>query len=220
MKHQKKLTESWSHFYSYQLEARKLYPSIWMIPLTKKLRHVLAVVCKPGDKVLDVGANDRRFKDHLLQIHPDIQYKSMDIDPEGQHDYTSMDQIQETFDGVILSEVIEHLTFAKGVQLINDIGRVLKQGGYLIVTTPNVNHPYHFWNTPDHITPYYYDALAGLLLGMGFDIESLYRVHNQPFPQFYIRRYIGVWLHWYLSIDFAPTIIAVVRLRENDSNQR
>ncbi len=208
------LVESWSTFYSYQLEAQKLYKRVWNIPLIKKLALVFPKIAKEGTTILDVGANGYKLDEKIAKYVSGIRYKSMDVDPVGDHDYHSLSEIHEQFDIVVFSEVIEHLPFKEGVEVLRQIRGLIKPGGYIVVSTPNMNHPHRYWGTPDHITPYSYDALAGLLLGMGFQIESLYRVHNQPFPQIYFRRWIGVWLHRYLDIDFALSIIAVARLPE------
>jgi len=170
-----------------------------------------------GCAILDVGAHDRKLGMQLATLRPAIHYQSMDVDPAGEHDFRSMSEIgDEQFDLVNCSEVIEHIPFEDGVALLKEILRVLKPGGRVVVSTPNLKHPHRYWTSPDHITPYNYDALAGILLGVGYEMEVMYRVHNQPFFQFYFRRLIGVWLHWYLDIDFALSVIAVAR-RPNDS---
>ncbi|RJP24136.1 MAG: class I SAM-dependent methyltransferase [Candidatus Omnitrophota bacterium] len=208
------LIESWSTFYSYQLEAQKRYKRVWNIPYIKKLALVFPKIAREKTTILDVGANGNRLGEKISKYVPGIIYKSMDVDPVGDHDYHSLSEIKEKFDIVVFSEVIEHIPFKEGVKTLREIRELIKPGGYLVVSTPNMKHPHRYWGTPDHVTPYSYDCLAGLLMGLGFRIETLYRVHNQPFPQIYIRRWIGVWLHRYLDIDFALSIIAVARLPE------
>lgn len=44
----------------------------------------------------------------------------------------------DSFDGVSLVEVIEHLPDAEA--LVREIGRILRPGGWLVLTTPNVAH--------------------------------------------------------------------------------
>lgn len=43
-----------------------------------------------------------------------------------------------TFDGAVFTEVLEHIAFAKPVDVLNELTRVLKPGGSLLLTTPNV----------------------------------------------------------------------------------
>ncbi|MBN2328910.1 MAG: class I SAM-dependent methyltransferase [Candidatus Omnitrophica bacterium] len=203
--------KSWSTFYSLQKKGRKKFGSIWRIPLSKKLMHVIAPLLHDGMSVLDVGAHDRKLESKITALNSTIHYKSLDIDPFGNHDYRSFDEIKEKFDIAILSEVIEHLTFPEGVHLLQQIESVLKPGGAIVVSTPNMKHPHRYWTSPDHITPYNFDALAGILMMAGFELENMHRIHNQPFFPFYFRRWIGSWLHWYLDIDFALSIVAVGR---------
>lgn len=49
---------------------------------------------------------------------------------------------KQTFNQVILLEVVEHLTFSQYQKIIAEIYRVLKPNGYLYLTTPNV---FSFW---------------------------------------------------------------------------
>ncbi len=209
------ILDSWSTFYSYRKTIRRLYPSIWDIPLIKKLPDIFLEICPKECSLLDVGAHDRKLGERLAKSIPGLIYKTMDIDPVGDHDYHSMNDINERFDTVNLSEVIEHLCLEHGVKLLTEIGEVLKPGGYLVVSTPNLNHPHRYWD-PDHKTPYRYDALAGLLLALRFKVEVIFRVHNEPFPQLWLRRFIGVWLHRYLDIDFAKSIIVVARSKDGE----
>ncbi len=66
----------------------------------------------------------------MLQKHG-IQVKPCDLTKE------RLPFADETFDVVIFSEVIEHLR-VHPIILLREIRRVLKTGGYVIVTTPNV----------------------------------------------------------------------------------
>lgn len=208
------ILESWSTFYSYRIAVRRLYPTNWHIPLVKKLSDILLEICPKDSFLLDVGAHGRKLGERLAMSIPGLIYKTMNIDPVGDYDYRSMDQVTQRMDTVNLSEVIEHLSLEEGVKLVKEIRNVLKPGGYLIVSTPNMNHPHRWWD-PDHKTPYRYDALAGLLIALGFEIERIVRVHNEPFPRFWFRRYIGVYLHRYLDIDFAKSIIVVAQLKDD-----
>ncbi len=94
-----------------------------------------------------------------------------------------------SFDVVLFCEVIEHLTMDPLYALTN-IHRVLKQGGTLIVTTPNVNRLYNVAsilagiNINDtysgygvygrHNREYSKNELIGLLSHAGFDVETMF----------------------------------------------
>ncbi|MBP7737803.1 MAG: methyltransferase domain-containing protein [Spirochaetes bacterium] len=94
-----------------------------------------------------------------------------------------------SFDVILFCEVIEHLTMDPLYALIN-IHRVLKKGGTLILTTPNVNRLYNVAsilagiNINDtysgygiygrHNREYSKNELIGILNHAGFDIETMF----------------------------------------------
>lgn len=94
-----------------------------------------------------------------------------------------------TFDGVLCCEVLEHLTI-NPVAVLAEVHRVLKPGGWLILTTPNVvslenilnllhgrnvYRPYDlvFGPTWRHNREYTAGEVADLLKGNGFTIDHL-----------------------------------------------
>ncbi|MEM3503638.1 MAG: class I SAM-dependent methyltransferase [Nitrososphaeria archaeon] len=66
-------------------------------------------------------------------------------------------------DGVFFSHVIEHLQ--NPFPILEEIRRVLKNGGVLIVITPTEHK--HFYTT-GHVRAYTKETLSGTLLGVGF----------------------------------------------------
>lgn len=79
------------------------------------------------------------------------------------------------FDLVIFSEVIEHIEDDK--KALNDIWRVLKPGGYLIITTPSLNAPLYrlgllteFDKRVGHLRRYSTDGLCSLVIKSNFEI--------------------------------------------------
>ncbi|MDH4228066.1 MAG: class I SAM-dependent methyltransferase [Deltaproteobacteria bacterium] len=202
---------SWSTFYAKRKEMRKVFPSVYKLKLRKKLSDVVLEELKGGEAILDVGASTRRLADKIESSLPGgVTYKTMDIDKTQSHDYYSIGEIKEKFDVIVLSEVIEHIEFMDGMKLLRELRGLLKAGGRLIVSTPNLNHPNRYWDS-DHRTPYRYEELAGALLWAGFDVTKLYRIYNDQFIRRFIRVYVMSWLHKYLDVDFAKSIVAVAR---------
>lgn len=201
---------SWSTFYSYRLEVRGQYPSVYDLKIKKKLRDVVIEETNSGDKILDVGAYDRSLGKKIIDQFPLITYKTMDIDIAQPHDYYSLEEISESFDMIILSEVIEHLEFQKGISLLKKLFELLNRGGKIIISTPNLHHPNRYWDS-DHKTPYRYEEIGGALLSVGFRIDKIYRIYNAPFLQRCFRLYIASHFHKYLDVDFAKSIIVVAR---------
>lgn len=199
---------SWSRFYSHRLELRNRYRTVYRLKLKKKLLDVVIEELRSEGKVLDVGAHDRAVGEKLKSKLPSVIYKSMDIDRAEAHDYYSLDEISESFDMIILSEVIEHLEFCEGISLLRRLHQLLHLGGKLIISTPNLHHPNRYWDS-DHKTPYRYDEIGGVLLSVGFKVDKIYRIYNAPFFKRIFRIYVASFLHRYLDIDFAKSIVVV-----------
>ena len=97
-----------------------------------------------GKRCLDVGSGAGGFLDHVLPLVQDIAAVEPQAGVRGELQkcgykvYPSMEQVAHTgFDVVTVFHVLEHMTnhpwFA-----IAEIARVLKPGGTLVLTTPNV----------------------------------------------------------------------------------
>jgi len=164
---------------------------------------------KDGDKILDIGASSRDLEMRIKKHRAQIVYKSMDIDREVVHDYYSLDEVEETFDAVLLFEVIEHVDLEEGLKMLKKIHSVLKAGGHLILSTPNTFNPGRFWRDATHRVAYCYDELGGLLLNQNFKIKGMYRTYNDAFHRYLFRIYVMSPLHRYLGIDFAKSILIV-----------
>ena len=55
-------------------------------------------------------------------------------------------------DGVYCSHVIEHLNWEDALRLVEEIDRVLKHEGVVVIKTPLPNA--HFYDDPTHLKPY------------------------------------------------------------------
>ncbi len=199
---------SWSTFSRIRKEARKAFPSVYTLPVRKKLFDVIASVHPAPASVLDVGASDRLLGDRLKKKHPALLYQTMDVDREQQHDYYDLMEIHQTYDMIIFSEVIEHLDFQEGLKTLTRLFGLLNDRGFLIVSTPNLHHPNRFWDI-DHKTPYRYDDLAALLKIVGFHVQEINRVYNASEPWRAMRLYGLSWIHRLLDVDFAKSIVVV-----------
>lgn len=204
-----KETFSWSRFYSYRKEIRKLYPSVYKLKIKKKILDVIVEELKDGDKILDVGASNRILGEKIIAKIPSVTYKTMDIDKTQPHDYYSLEEISESFDMIILSEVIEHLEFREGILMLRRLFDLLNSGGKITISTPNIHHPNRWWWDSDHKTPYRYDEIGGTLLSVGFKVDKIFRIYNDQFFRRIFRIYVASHLHKYLDVDFAKSIVVV-----------
>lgn len=127
-----------------------------------------------GDLVLDVGCGEgyvtNLVKDHCHKIIG-IDYAQDVVEQtrkrfgiEAYH--MSCTQLQfpdETFDSVIFTEVLEHLTRLQGLTALSEAKRVLRRGGKLIGSTPLRSTPESFPATYAHIHEYSREELEQLL---------------------------------------------------------
>ncbi len=200
----------------YRKQIHKRYPAVWNLKLIKRASTLIKAWLRPGTRILDVGAGDRRLGEKVKDVCPGVVYKSMDMDRSLAHDYYSLDGIEERFDIIVLLEVVEHLEPEETVDMLKRLKELLNEEGRLIISTPNIFHPNRFWNTAAHKTFYSYEELGGLLLSQGFDVLEIYRVFNASFLKYLLRLTIFNPLHRILNVDFAKSIVAVARTRREE----
>jgi SAM-dependent methyltransferase len=200
---------SWSRLFEQRGKIHDEYPDIWDLKILRKRFPLMVETIRDGEKVLDIGASNRNLEARLKRRLPKLVYKSMDIDREQFHDFYSLEEVKESFDVVFLFEVIEHLDLEEGVRMLRRIYDLLRPGGRLILTTPNVFNPARYWRDATHRVAYCYDELGGLLLTHHFRIRAMYRTYSDAFLRYLLRVYVMAPLHRYLGIDFAKSILIV-----------
>jgi SAM-dependent methyltransferase len=201
----------WSKLISYRDQIHERYSSIWDLRLIKRPSWLLKKRVRPGMRILEVGASDKRMQKRLKDVYPDILYKSMDIDRSVPHDYYSLAEINERFDLIIFFEVIEHLELEKGVETLGRLRDLLVDGGMLIISTPNIFNPGRFWVDATHKTAYSYEELGGIVLSQGFEVLGIYRTFNASALKYMLRLTLFYPLHRILNVDFAKSIVVVAQ---------
>jgi hypothetical protein len=182
---------------------------ILKLPIIRDYREPLAGFLRPNMRLLDIGANNRSLKVYLdACLNFAVAYKSMDVDRSHEHDFHSLDEIQESFDAIGCFEVVEHMTPGMALEIFRRAHQLLTPKGRMFVSTPNVYHPMSFWSDATHITPFRIRHLAGWMATAGFSRFWGYRVCNLNWK----RR----WRYWryrgllrLLNLDFAPGILVV-----------
>lgn len=190
-------------------QIHKRYPQIWDLKLIKRPSWLVKRHLRPGMRILDVGASDKRMHKRVKEVYPDILYKSMDIDPSVNHDYYSLDDIHEKFDLIILFEVIEHLELEQGIEMLSRLNELLADGGELIISTPNIFNPGRFWIDATHKTAYSYEELGGIVLSQGFEVLGIYRTFHASLLKYIFRLTLFYPLHRILNVDFAKSIVVL-----------
>lgn len=117
-----------------------------------------------GKRILDAGAGEqpyRKYCTHLNYTSQDFAQYIPKVDTSGLHrdkfDYSSIDIVSEitsipvddaSFDVVLCSEVLEHLSDPQNA--IKEFSRIIKPDGILLITVPvsSITHmaPYYFYN--------------------------------------------------------------------------
>lgn len=203
---------AWSGLYECRQQVKADYPDIWSLPLVKKEMDRLLPNITEGFSVLEIGAGDRRFWKKVQAKRKNVVYRSMDIDRTTQQDFYALDEIQGSFDLIFAFELIEHLTPEEGLALVKELRTYLSPKGVLLMGTPNLYHPHRYFGDLTHKTPYKYEELGALLRLGGYTRLSFYRVYNDAWLRRLFRVHVGVWLHRYLDIDFAGTVLVEASL--------
>lgn len=143
-------------------------------------------------KILDLGCSVGNF----IAMAPKI-ISGADVDDEAlkicltrgfnvkKADFNSrIPFIDESFDGVHTSHVIEHLN--SPLHFMHECHRILKPGGKLVLRTPNFRYAYKiFYDDPTHIHPLTRESVKRLCVDAGF---SSYKI----FPEY----------HWIYGLSF------------------
>jgi len=209
---------NWSEIQSWRQKFRKKFPRIQKLPILPSIQaylidYITSNIQRPTSNVqrltlLDVGAGYRDLFDKLEKVHDYINYKSQDIDRSRQHDFYSLEEIDEQFDMVVSSEVIEHLDAEGKCNFVDELFRLSKPGGCVAVSTPNANHPNVFWRDFTHVMPIHYYDLAGLLGNAGFNNVEIFRLAELNW-----KKKLTIWRYKKLldliHSDFAQSILAV-----------
>ena len=122
--------------------------------------------------ILDIGCGEGRFLelcDYNHSLGCDHSHKSLKICHDKGYNVVHvklpyMNRIKTNFAGSVhLSHVIEHFTPNDALKLLQEIHRVLKPGGTLIIRTPLLTSG--FYNDFTHVKPYNPQAIKRYLCG-------------------------------------------------------
>lgn len=205
---------SWQALARAREEVRTRWPDVFALPVVRGRFPFLASFVKPEGSLLDVGAAERPFDARLKASFPDLRHRTLDPDPEGRHDFRSLEEVQETFDLVVAWEVVEHLPMETIPGWLEGLRRVTAPGGRLVLSTPNVFRPGQYWKDATHRTPLVYTDLGALLILAGFEVVSMHRTYHGSWLQYAIVRRSPPGLLFRLwNLDFAQSIVAVAAPR-------
>lgn len=162
-------------------EVPRLKP--WRILFYKKLKRFM----KCGN-VLDIGCGTGLF---LETLSPEFEGVGIDSSKDfinfcqnKKINVVKMDALKisfkdQSFDNVFCSFLIEHFLPREVDNLLNNIYRILKKNGRVILTTEDklslTSFQSNFWNDYTHIRPYNVGSISSLLKDHNFKIIKVYK---------------------------------------------
>ena len=199
----------WQQLYRHRQSIGEQFGDVWQLPIKKRYHQVLSACGSPGVSLLEVGAGNRGLANRMQGYWGQFVYRSCDIDSTYDHDFSSVDELEGSYDVICAFEVIEHLTLHEAAHMLRKVRQHLKPGGRLVLTTPNIFYPPAFMRDATHITPFCYDELGGLMAMTGFRVQSIYRLYHDALFKKFVRRVLMYPVFRLLGIDFAKQVIVV-----------
>ena len=184
------------------------------------VRHLRA-----GQRILDVGCGDRPF----LRFLEHVEYIGIDFRPQDPsiiaHDLTTPLPFGDSeFDGIILSEVLEHIP--NPFDLLSQVKRVAKPGAVVFLSTPFAlpvhGSPFDFYR----YTNFFYDRIFELFSWEKLEFSSSNSVLSTPFQisnqivlgvpaPYFVKR-----MYWVLSNLLSLIFEQAVRLARKKTREK
>ncbi len=127
-------------------------------------------------KLLDVGCGSKPYQDTYFSAatsYVGVDYASEKSRPDIIASALSLPLDNESFDTVVSTELLEHVP--DPLRALREMHRVLKPGGYLILSTP-MYWPRH--EIPHDYFRYPYDGLLYLVKESGFELVRIFNRGN------------------------------------------
>lgn len=165
-----------------------------------------------GGNVLDIGAgNAHALKQVLGGALLEGRYYSLDTDPQGQFDFSSVQEIPRdlTFSLIVANQVFEHLTIDMSLEVMAHAVVHLKPGGKLIATVPNNAHPTRFASNITHITYWgNHHSFYMLFRAAGLEVEKMAR-YSKRHPRGPIERLVARYVSRIYTMDWCDSLFAM-----------
>lgn len=197
-------TNSWSALNERRRAIRRRWRSVWRLPLTARSTRYALERIPPGAVVVDVGASGGGFG---TKLPPGVRYVTVDVDPLVGADHASLRELPAASADVVTAfEMIEHLTLEEAWGFLTEAFRVLRPGGGLFLSTPNVYAPWAWQQSCTHKTPFCYDELGGLAEMAGFSVTAILRCHHDSAFKAIVR-FLARPLQRLVGVDWAESIV-------------
>lgn len=169
-----------------------LFPARLMLGLHQDARRLKYMGLKdlPPGKLLEVGVGGGRFLARMKKLDWDVS--GIDYDPNAASriqekyginvhvgDLTQLDFPSNSFDVIAMGQTVEHLS--NPVAVFNQCFQLLKPGGWLVVTTPNIEslgkavfkEYWRGWEPPRHLHLYSAASLKALAFFASFSVKEI-----------------------------------------------
>lgn len=139
-------------------------------PLVGRLRVAMELGARVGGFSLNIGCKDTHFGNVNADIDPSIK-------PDVVADVLNLPFMSAVFDLVYFTEVLEHLPKGMESKALREIHRVLRNGGVLILSTPNhklvytLLDPMKYKKGHRHYRP---RDIQRMVEDIGFKVESVF----------------------------------------------
>jgi len=170
--------------------------------LPKKITNLL----KDKKEVLDIGCGNGWLTHYVSKkAYTGITYSKSEVKNLQKNGYRAIilniekDKLpfkDETFDCVFASHIIEHIEKKELINLMNEIKRVLKKNGVIILTTPT-EYSFGFYAEWTHVRPYNHGSLPNMIKDFEYvDVDWTYpAINTMPkrfqrlgrFPLFFLK---------------------------------
>ena len=165
-----------------------------------------------ASRILDFGAGEGRLKGKFISSGFKGRYETLDISSESRHDYSTLSEVQGTYDAIFCLEVIEHMTLNDYVDLMDEFDRLLRLGGILVISTPNPSCVISMWSQDaGHVQQFPLPDLASDFVIRGYDIET-FRIRLGERPKgicLRIRFFLQRILCYLLGADYANGLVVI-----------
>lgn len=161
------------------------------ISLKRRARKIIeGLDLKSGNRVLEVGCGNGYYLSLLNRLSLKLDLTGIDVDDLALKDAAKFINDKKikllladaskipfpdnSFDKIVMSEVIEHVANEKGV--LREVYRVLKPGGIMCLTTCNINYPF-LWDPINWILQRFFHThiKAGFWAGIWNQHTRLYK---------------------------------------------
>jgi SAM-dependent methyltransferase len=124
----------------------------------------------PGGTLLNLGSGSTSFEDQLRTVvGVDLSAPPTFVDRFVRADAHALPFSADSFDGVLLKDVIEHV--ADPVAVMREVLRVVRPEGALLLTTPRAI-PRAVWDDPTHIRGFTHRAICSLFQLSGWRVTA------------------------------------------------